>query len=385
MGPDRLRERVAAAYPGFVENLRYLVDVDCGTWNAQGVGKIADFCAQRLTTLGCTVERLPMRHPDGRPLGDLVIGRRTGRDSAGRRFLLLAHMDTVFENGTVAARPFRVDGAIAYGPGVTDDKAGLLAGLTALRTLVEDGAEPYAELVVVCSPDEEIGAPASRPHIERLAAAADIVLCLECARENGALVQARKGIADIRITVTGRAAHAGIEPERGANAALAAARLVVELQALNGKWPGTTVNVGVINGGTRPNIVCPQVVIDGEVRASTAAGLAAALDEIDRLARREWVPGTRSSVQRNGVVEPMQAAAELVAAAQRVAAGLGFEVGAVSTGGVADANLAAGVGAATLDGLGPVGGGDHSESEWLDLDSIIPRICLLTGLILNLA
>ena len=164
----------------------------------------------------------------------------------------IGHMDTVFEPGTPSARPFRLDGNIATGPGVTDMKAGLLAGLYALRAI---GEVPFERLTFIANPDEEVGSQTSTPHIRAAAADADVALVLECGRANGNIVSSRKGIADLRIVVHGRAAHAGIEPEKGRHAILEAARIVREVQALNGRWPGVTFNVGTINGGTRPNVV----------------------------------------------------------------------------------------------------------------------------------
>ena len=162
-------------------------------------------------------------------------------------------MDTVFDPGTAAERPFRIEEGIAYGPGVTDMKSGLLAGLYALKAIVaERGGLPFERLVFIANPDEEIGSPSSTPHIEAAAADSDVALVLECARANGDIVSARKGILDLRITVHGRAAHAGVEPEKGRSAILEAARIVRELHDLNGRWPDVTVNVGRIPAGRGP-------------------------------------------------------------------------------------------------------------------------------------
>ncbi|GAA4210902.1 M20/M25/M40 family metallo-hydrolase [Streptosporangium oxazolinicum] len=366
----------------YLHDLKTLVGIDSGSYDAAGVNKIGDFVAERLGVLGFDVERrqtLP-------ELGDIVIGRRRGTGS--RRILLLAHMDTVFASGTAAARPFRTSGSRAYGPGVCDDKAGLLAGLYAVQTLVAQGREPYGELVLCASPDEEIGAPGSRPVIEALGGQADYALCLECARENGDLVSARKGVADLTVVVEGRAAHAGIEPERGANAALAAAHLIIGLQELNGLVPGVTVNAGVIRAGSRPNVVCPEARIEIEVRAPAVRDLDTVLHAADRLAADSRVPGTRATVRRGPITPPMEATPEtlgMLALAQAIASELCLQIEGAPTGGVSDANLTAGVGTPTLDGLGPVGGDDHSETEWLDLTSIVPRVTLLTTLIERLS
>lgn len=296
----------------------------------------------------------------------------------------MAHMDTVFEDGTAARRPFTLDGSRASGPGVCDDKAGILAGLTALEVLRDAGWDDCAEVVFLLTPDEEIGSPASRSVTERLAASADHALCLECARENGDLVIARKGIAELHITVTGRAAHSGIEPERGANAALAAAHLLIDLQALNGRWDGVTVNVGTVRAGQRTNIVCPEAELGVEVRASSAVALDAARAAIEALAARTYVPGTTAAVELLDLRRPLEANAasrRMYAYAEQAGRALGLTFSAAATGGIADSNIAATGGVPVLDGLGPVGGADHTPGEWLDTTTIAPRVALLASLI----
>ncbi|MCF6522382.1 M20/M25/M40 family metallo-hydrolase [Streptomyces sp. JJ36] len=362
--------------------------VDCGSHDPEGVDAVGRLAAERLRALGFTVRHEPVPVPDlAAPVGRVLVARRPGRRPSGRRLLLMAHLDTVYERGTAAARPFRGEGDRAYAPGVCDDKGGLLLGLAAVGALCDLGADDWAELVFLCTPDEEIGSPGSRPVTEALAAEADAGLCLECARENGDLVGERKGVVDLRITVTGRAAHSGVEPERGANAALAAAHLVVGLQELNGRIDGVGVNVGRVRAGARTNVVCDEAVLDVELRAATRAGLAAARAEVARVAARTPVAGTAAEVTAGEECPPMERTPASVALAEealRTAAGLGIRTRAAATGGVADANFAAGAGLPVLDGLGPVGGGDHSPGEWLDLTSVVPRGTLLAALLARL-
>ena len=263
--------------------------------------------------------------PDGRPLGDLVVGRIPG---SGPRLLLIGHMDTVFEPGTAAARPFRVEGDRGMGPGVSDMKGGLLAGLAALSALAELGHRPA--VTFVANPDEEIGSPVSGPVIRSLAADHDAALVLECARANGDIVSARKGIAEMAVTIHGRAAHAGIEPEKGRSAILAAARMVEALHALNGRWPTVTCNVGVIGGGTRPNVVPETCRLEVDLRAANASEFAEAEEAVDRIVAE---PALADTVAEHHVVashQPMEkspASARLVELAQAVAAEIGFTVG----------------------------------------------------------
>ncbi|GGQ70391.1 M20 family metallopeptidase [Streptomyces pilosus] len=394
--PADLLGSARSRLPRYLRDLAELVAIDSGSYSRHGVNAVADWVQTRLTSLGFTVERIRPPAVDGvgrlsgLRTGDVLIARKPGRlaeADGGCRILLAAHMDTVFEDGTAARRPFTLDGTRAHGPGVSDDKGGMLAGLTALELLQQEEAEQYAELVFLATPDEEIGSPASRRITEEVARGMHYALGLECARENGDLVLARKGVADFRLTVTGRAAHAGIEPERGANAALAAAHLVVALQALNGRWDDGTVNVGVVRAGHRPNIICSEAELHLEVRAVTAAGLRRVGRAIEDAAASPAVPGTTVTVEQLDDCPPMEATRashHMLAAAAQAAAAIGFPLNATSTGGVGDANLIAGTGVPVLDGLGPIGGADHSPHEWLDTASVPERIALLAALVVSL-
>ncbi|HEX6474242.1 MAG TPA: M20/M25/M40 family metallo-hydrolase, partial [Candidatus Limnocylindria bacterium] len=312
-------------------------------------------------------------------LGDLVIGRLPGD---GPRRLLIGHMDTVFDEGTCAARPFHRQGDRALGPGTSDMKGGLLAGLHALAALRAGGASPA--ITFVANPDEEIGSIFSGAHIRRMAPEHDVTLVLESARASGAIVSARKGIADLELVFSGRAAHAGVEPEKGRSAILAAARQVVALHELIGRWPDVTLNAGVIAGGTRPNVVAAECRIQLDLRAATTEDFDTARAEVDRLAAESPVEGVTCQVAELASHRPMEktpATGRLAELAIAIAGDLGFALTDVATGGASDANTTAGLGVPTLDGLGPIGGDDHSADEWLDLASVVPRTTLLATLI----
>ena len=377
---DALRGSVADALPAYLHDLERLVNVDCGSYTPDGVNLVADAVAGRMTDVGLAVERVAHRpEPDRSQLGDLLIGRSGG---GGPRVLLIGHMDTVFEAGTAAHRPYRSTGDRAFGPGVTDMKAGLLAGISAIEALRATGADPA--VTFVANPDEEIGSPFSSPFIRELAPQHDAALVLECARANGDIVSARKGIADFHLELVGRAAHAGVEPEKGRSAILEAAHKVVALHALNGRWPTVTVNAGVIRGGTRPNVVAERCELHVDVRAATAVDFDAAAQEVAHIAEAATVDGVTASMRRSAGHPPMErstASGRLAGLAIRIAADLGFELRDAATGGASDANTTAALGVPTLDGLGPVGGDDHSVDEWLDLASVVPRTTLLAALI----
>ena len=382
---DALRSAVAADLPDYVADLERLVNIDCGSYTPEGVNEIGRWVTGFLTDLGADVDLRP--DPEGR-FGNTVVATFDGR-AGGPRVVLVGHMDTVFDAGTVAERPFRVDNGIAHGPGVTDMKSGLLGGLYAVKAVLgELGGLPFERLTFVANPDEEVGSPSSTPHIRAAAADADACLVLECARANGDIVSARKGILDVRIVVHGRAAHAGVEPEKGRNAILEAARIVRQLHELNGRWPDVTVNVGKISGGTRPNVVPDRCEIEVDVRATTGDGLDAVEAALREIAAATEVPDTTAELEVMAGWRPMEKLARsgrLVEHAQSVARRLGFEIKDTSTGGASDANSTSGMGVPSLDGLGPIGGSDHSPAEYLELDSVVPRTALLAGLLLAIA
>jgi glutamate carboxypeptidase len=382
---DALRSAVAADLPDYLADLERLVNIDCGSYTPEGVNEIGRWVTGFLTDLGADVDLRP--DPEGR-FGNTVVATFDGR-AGGPRVVLIGHMDTVFDAGTVAARPFRVDNGIAHGPGVTDMKSGLLAGLYAVKAVLgELGGLPFERLTFVANPDEEVGSPSSTPHIRTIAADADACLVLECARANGDIVSARKGILDVRIVVHGRAAHAGVEPEKGRNAILEAARIVRQLHELNGRWPDVTVNVGKISGGTRPNVVPDRCEIEVDVRATSGEGLDAVEAALREIAAATDVPDTTAELEVMAGWRPMEKLARsgrLVDHAQSVARRLGFEIKDTSTGGASDANSTSGMGVPSLDGLGPIGGSDHSPAEYLELDSVVPRTALLAGLLLAIA
>ncbi len=388
----RIESTVEAGLPAFLADLERLCSIDCGSYTPAGVNEVGTWVAAELESMGAIVERRP--DPAGK-FGDTVIGTFPGRPGAGPRILLIGHMDTVFEEGTVAKRPFRITdagaGPIARGPGVSDMKAGLLAGLrsvAALRELLGGSldAMPFERITFVANPDEEVGSPTSTPHIVEKAREVDAAFVLECARANGAFVSARKGMADIRLRIFGRAAHAGVEPEKGRSAIVAGAELVREIHALNGRWPDVTANVGVFKAGTRPNIVCDEAELQVDVRAMSAEPLAAVRAAIAELAANPAVPDVTVDLETMhhwAPLEKLERSGRLADHVISLARRLEFETEDVATGGASDANTTSGMGVPTIDGLGPIGGMDHSPEEYLEVGSIVPRTALLAALLLE--
>ena len=291
--------------------------------------------------------------------------------------LILCHHDTVWPHGTLDRLPFRVDGDRVSGPGSYDMKAGIVEVAFALG-----GATPGRPIVLLSTSDEEIGSTSSRALIEERARSARAVLVLEPATSGGAIKTARKGIADFGLDITGRAAHAGVEPEKGISAVEELALQILALKALANPALGTTINVGVIEGGTRPNVVAAVSHAQIDVRFSSASEAERVVGAIRGLQPR--LPGAELRITGGIDRPPMErspAGGQLAQLAQQIAAELGFELSESSTGGGSDGNFAAALGVPTLDGLGPDGGGAHADSEHLLIGSWLRRTELLRRLI----
>ncbi len=366
-----------AALPQFLDDLATLVNVDCGTFTKRGVDFCGDWVNARGQQWGWDMEYFSVRD-----FGNCHLARLRG-GGAGK-FLLLTHLDTVYPEGVAAARPLRAEGNKLIGPGVGDMKAGVLAAMYALRALQVNGFDDFAELAIFFGCDEEIGSPTGKKFYLPLVEKADAALVLEGARANGNIVSARKGTGEYILRVYGHAAHAGVEPEKGANAILELAHQIIALHNLNGVAPGVTVNAGVIGGGTRTNVVPDNARVEIDVRAVDAAGAQRAHDAVMQLAARTHVPRTRVEISGEFNFPPMAktpAIAFMADLAKETARELGFEIQDQATGGASDANNVAAAGVPVLDGLGPIGGLDHSPDEYIDRDSIVPRTALLAGLL----
>lgn len=374
---DTVTATLRPHYDAYLRDLETLVNLDSGTFDCEDVERVGSWLRARCATWGAEIEE----HPGGNQASSFAASLY---GTGSRKIVLLGHMDTVFPHGTSKERPFRLEGATALGPGVCDMKGGLLAaiyGIEALRGLRYDR---FATLHFVCTSDEEIGAPSSRAFVERIAAGADAVLVLEAARANGDIVRQRRGWGSYRLEVTGRSAHAGVEPELGRSAALTLSRQVVALHKLNDYVKGRTVNVGTLQAGTRPNVVPDHAVAEVDLRANTAVAMGRLLADAEAALSVAAIEGTTYTWTPMCYRPPWGAnpgTERLLAIARRVAAELGFVVGGATTGGTSDGNFTAALHIPTLDGLGPIGGLDHGPSEYIELASILPRVALLAGVI----
>jgi glutamate carboxypeptidase len=297
----------------------------------------------------------------------------------------LCHYDTVWSLGTLERIPFSVDAeGVARGPGCFDMKGGITVLYFALRALAERGLKPARRLQVLFTSDEEIGSPSSRPLIEATARGAAVAYVLESPLPGGTLKTARKGTGDYLVRITGRAAHAGVEPQKGISATGELARQILALHALNDYAVGTTVNVGVVHGGTRPNVVAAEAEAHVDVRVETLAEA----DRIDAAIRglQPQLPGARLEVEGGLNRPPMERSAAMAALFERartIAAAMGVDLREGSTGGGSDGNFTAAMGVPTLDGLGAEGEGAHAAHEHVQTVSFPRRAALMAGLLVD--
>ena len=363
----------------YLADLRALVGIDSNSYDQEGVNRVNDWLENRLNGLGCEVERFPYEG-----FGDDLLAVLCG--TGAKHILLLGHSDTVFPRGTAAKRPMSIQGDRILGPGTCDMKGGLLAGVYALEALRVMEFNSFGRITFLCVSDEEIEVAHSDGLIRTMSRQADAALTLEAARANGDIVTARKGLRWYSIEAFGRAAHAGVEPEKGRNAILALAHHVVALHKLNDLRPGATVNAGVIEGGSAPNVVPEYARVRVDLRAFSEEDLRVLIDAVEGQVHQEIVPDVRVTMMQEGPGDPAMPytskAAALEKLAKKTARELGFEVKGARTGGASDANLVAAEGTPVLDGLGPIGGLDHSPKEYIELSSVVPRTALLAGLIM---
>jgi glutamate carboxypeptidase len=364
-----------------LEDLQRAVEIESPTFSKPGVDRLASFFAVRFRRLGGKVRVLP--HPTA---GSAVWGKFWGRRSKASRkpLLLLGHLDTVWDIGTLPRMPFRVHGGRAYGPGILDMKSGMVCGLWAIRALRKLKIVPSAPVRFFLNSDEEAASNAFRRELLAQARTARAVLVLEPAAAGGALKTFRKGVGEFRITVHGRSAHAGIDPSAGINAVTELARQLLRIERFARPRQGLTVTVGTIEGGTRANVVPERASARIDVRITRAADRATMERRMRSL--KPIHPGARLVVEGGIHRPPMERAMTraLFHQARAVGRTLGINLEEASTGGGSDGNLTAALGIPTLDGLGRVGDGAHAAHEHILIRELPRRAALLAALIATL-
>ena len=313
-------------------------------------------------------------------------GNRVNRAKAtsAKPILLLGHHDTVWPKGTLGRMPFRIKDGRAYGPGILDMKSGIVLGLAAIRAVQNLGLEPATPVRFFLNPEEETGSRAFRRLIEREAKNSRAVLVLEPAASGGALKTSRKGVGEFRLTVHGRSAHAGVNPAEGISAISELTRQIIRIEKLAEPRRGLTVNVGIIEGGTRSNVVPEFARATVDVRIPKPGDQ----QRIEKavLALKPVHAGARLEIEGGINRPPLESSmtTELFAKAQAVARKLGFKLTGTTSGGGSDGNFSAALGIPTLDGLGGVGDGPHALHEHIVIRELPRRAALLAGLLATL-
>lgn len=361
-----------------VAHLQQLVELESPTSDKAAIDRLGAVLAEQLRAIGAAVDVQAQASA-----GNHLRARWGAGQASNDGLLLLTHMDTVWDTGTIAQRPVRIEDGRLYGPGAFDMKGGIVNAVWAIRSLRELGLMPERRITLLVTSDEETGSHTSRPLIEEEAKQHRAVYVLEPAHPpRGSLKTWRKGVGDFEVIVTGKAAHAGAAHDEGVNAIEELAYQIISIQALTDYAVGTTVNVGVVSGGTRSNVVPAQASAHVDVRVMNATEADRVYTYMHHLIPR--LTGTtievRGGMNRPPMVRTPQTVA-LFAIAQAIALELGLSIDETGTGGGSDGNFTSALGVPTLDGLGVDGDGSHAQHEHVIVTSLPERAALLAGLL----
>jgi len=357
-----------------LNSLISFVEIESPTTDKPSVDRFGRHIAELLSGLGMSIQTNSGKHR-----GDHIVAR-WGEQKG--KVLILGHLDTVWEPGTLAKMPVRIEGDVARGPGIFDMKGGIIVTLYALRLLREQDCT--GDITVLLDSDEEEGSETSRELIEAEAKEAQCAFILEPAGPKNSLKTKRRGTGHYKLTVIGRAAHAGVEPEKGINAITELAHQLLEIQSWNGSGKGISANVGLIQGGTRTNVIPERAEAMVDVRCDTLQDKDWLEEKFKTLASKHAEAKLRIE---GGFERPPLERSEKVLALYREAAAIAAEfdypVTEFWTGGGSDGNFTAALGVPTLDGLGPEGEGAHAETEHILVSSLPRRANLLYHLLRN--
>lgn len=355
--------------------LRHMVEMESFTADKALTDALGGFIKERFEELGAQVRLVPQEEVGDHLVADVGEG--------DQQVLLLCHMDTVWPTGTIQQRPFRVEAGLGYGPGILDMKAGIAIALHALETLRAHNLAPQQRVRILVNSDEEVGSTTSRQLIEEEARKSTQVYCLEPgAGKEGALKTGRKGVGMFQVKVTGRAAHAGNEPEKGISAVEEMAHQILRLHSLTDLARGTTVNVGVVQGGAVRNQIAAFAEAMVDLRVTTMQEAERVENEI--LSSTPVLAGASVEI-RGGLNRPpmerTETTALLLNSVRRFADPLGINLSEAQVGGGSDAQFAAAVGVPVLDGLGGVGEGPHADHEYVVVAELPRRVALLASIL----
>jgi glutamate carboxypeptidase len=355
-----------------LDGIRRWVEIETPTEAPEQVNRLASMVVDGYRDLPVTIERIAGHSGCG---DHLVVRSSWGQDAPG--ILVLSHLDTVHPMGFIERLPFKIEGDSAFGPGIYDMKGGAYLAYHAFAQLCATPARSPLGVTQLYVSDEEIGSPTSRPLIEAEGRKAKYVLVTEPARDGGKIVTGRKGVARFEVYVKGVAAHAGTRPRDGRSAIRELANVIQTLEAMNDLKRGVTVNVGVVRGGTRPNVIAEEAYAEVDMRVPTIADADELVPKILNLkSRSEGVSVKVTGELNRPPYEKGNAGAALYEHAITLAAEIGFDLVDTATGGGSDGNFTA-PHTATLDGLGVDGQGAHSHYEQMYISSIEPRARLL--------
>ena len=366
----------------YLAELKPLINIDCGTYTPEGVTRIADMMTEKYESIGWHVTR----HQLDQKVGP-GIQATNKPDAEHYDIMLVGHMDTVFPEGTVADWSMSQDETHAYGPGVADMKSGLLNAFLAIKSLPEDVLDRLS-ICVCMNPDEEIGSTYSGEWIKSMALKSKQVLVAEAARADGSLVKARKGMACYKVDFHGKAAHAGNEPQKGISAITEMAHWITELNKETNFETGTTLNFGLVEGGSGSNVVPEQASTELDIRFWDNDDYARLEKIIAEMVDQPMLKGITINIERiayKPAFTPNEGSEKLMRLIEESGRQVDLNITWQAVGGGSDANLTGSLGIPTVDGLGPIGGGMHSRSEFLVLDSIGPRLEMLRTVLINLA
>lgn len=368
----------------YLQTLQNLVSVDTGTGTEAGLTQVGAELVKRLQALGAQVRTQPATPS----VGDNIIGTLKG--SGSKDFLLMVHYDTVFVPGTVAKRPYRVDGSRAYGPGVADAKGGVAMILHALKLLNDQQFKGYRTLTVLFNPDEEMGSAGSKQVIAELARKHDYVFSYE-PPDKDAVTVATNGINRLKLEVKGRASHAGSAPEEGRNALTELAHQLLQLNELGDTSKGTTVNWTLAKAGEKANIIPALATAEADMRYSDLGETERVQAEAQRIVQKQLVADTQTRVVVEKGRPPLArnpASARLAETAQKLYEEAGYKIEPIAMRFGTDAGYAYVPGSekpAVLETLGVVGAGLHGDDEYIELGSIAPRLYLTVAMIRHLS
>lgn len=358
--------------------LKEIVEIESPTTDRGAVNQVGELLKRKASELGPEIEIVPSGAEDR---GDHIIARWPGEDSSLKPILVIAHMDTVWEKGTLANMPFRIEGNKVYGPGIFDMKGAAVFAVEAIKIIQDLNKKTRRPVTILFNSDEEINSTTSRSVIDLEAKKSEYVLILEGGVGESVLT-ARKGILYFKITAKGKASHAGMDHEKGISGIEEIAHQILKIQSLTNYQTGTTVSCGVIQGGTRTNVIPSQAVLEVDARVLTNEEAERLTKEIESLT--PVLEGAELDIYTLVKRPPLDRTAgvvDLYYKAKNCAKDLGYSLEETSTGSISDGNLTAALGVPTLDGLGPIGDGAHAVYEHIDKDKIAKRLALLVKLL----